>query len=349
MDKRRISIFEYKEHDILATEVVNEYGVLIAVENTQMNSYIKNKLIEHKIFDVYVFDHNGLNVEKIEDNPELVELNYDYKNSIVGMKNIIMNLVTGKGLDVNEFHNITRLIIGKIEQSPNIIQCIHNIKMVDEYTYTHCINTAFYAMLIGKWMKFSENEINKVVQAGLLHDIGKTKISEEIFNKKGILTKVEYEIMKQHTVLGYAILQGIDEIDPDVKCAALLHHERIDCSGYPFNASYESVGLLARIIAVADVYDAMTTDRVYKKRSTPFDAFSMFTTVGVGLFDTTIMFTFLKNIATYYVGMKVLLSNGETGEIVFIPPQDIAHPIIKTNEGYLDFSCEKVLNIVSIH
>lgn len=348
MEKRRISVFNYKEGDILATDLVNEYGVLIAVKNTEMNSFIKDKLIEHGILDIYVINQESSYQQQMEANQELNAFYQEYKISVASLKNILTKLVSGERIEVTEINNIVQMMTSKIENVSTIIQCINNIKIVDEYTYYHSFNTAFYAMLVGKWLKLSENDLYKVIQAGLLHDIGKIAISEEIINKEGALTNEEYERMKQHTILGYSELQEFEDIDLEVKRATLLHHERVNHSGYPLNASPESIGLFARIIAVADVYDAMTSDRVYKKRSTPFDAFSMFLSVGVGLFDTTILFRFIKNIATYYVGMKVLLSNGEIGKIVYIPPQDLASPIVQTETGYIELWYGRELSIVAM-
>jgi HD-GYP domain-containing protein (c-di-GMP phosphodiesterase class II) len=108
------------------------------------------------------------------------------------------------------------------------------------------------------------------------------------------------------------------------------------------------MNLYSRIVAVADVFDAMTSDRVYKKRSTPFDTFEMFLTVGISMFDTKILNVFLNNLAAYLIGSNVLLSNGEEGEIVFISLQNLTSPIIKISSGYLDFSKEKTVNIISM-
>lgn len=348
MKLRRISVQKCKEGDILARDVVNEHGVLIAVKNTEMNSFIKEKLIELSIFDVIIWDQNSSSYKEQDDNSDINIFYHEYIMSIDNLKNIFKKLISGNGLDYNELNNMIQLINNKMGNSSSVIQCLQSIKATDEYTYTHSINTAIYAMFIGKSLKLSEHEINKAVQAGLLHDIGKIIISEEILNKKGKLTDEEYETMKLHTVLGYAVLQDVEGIDPDVKRSALLHHERIDRSGYPFNASSECVCLLAKIIAVADVYDAMTSDRVYKKRNTPFNAFSMFSTIGIGLFDTTILYTFLRNIATCYIGMNVSLSNGQNGKIVYIPPQDLANPIVKTKSGYIDLGNKEKFCIVAM-
>ncbi len=128
----------------------------------------------------------------------------------------------------------------------------------------------------------------------------------------------------------------------------LLHHERIDGSGYPFGYSNVSISLLAKIVSVADVYDAMTQNRVYKKKATPFDAFEMFLTIGESIFDTTVLNAFLKNMATFFVGANVILSSGDTGQIVYVPPQNILSPIISVGSKYINLSQESSVKILSM-
>lgn len=157
----------------------------------------------------------------------------------------------------------------RINDNQIIINSLDSIKKVDKYTFTHSINTAFYSMFIAIWMGLTDQEIINVTQAGLLHDIGKIYIPDEILNKEGRLTAEEYEVIKNHTLYGYFFLNEFSELNEEVKRAVLFHHERIDSHGYPLCASSEYVGIISKIVAIADVYDAMTTDRIYKKASKP--------------------------------------------------------------------------------
>ena len=174
------------------------------------------------------------------------------------------------------------------------------------------------------------------------------KIPNEILNKKGRLTTEEFNIIKNHTIWGYEMLEKVDGFNDGIKNAVLMHHERTDGSGYPFSMSVNSIGLYSKIIAIADVFDAMTSDRVYRKRMTPFDAFEMFKTIGVSMFDTTILDTFIKKISPYYTGINVVLSNGKRGRIVYIPPQDILSPVVEVQSDYLDLSTRSDAKILSI-
>jgi HD-GYP domain-containing protein (c-di-GMP phosphodiesterase class II) len=188
-----------------------------------------------------------------------------------------------------------------------------------------------------------------LVLAGLLHDIGKARIPEAIVKKHGKLEPEEYEFMKKHPTLGYNIVKDIPDIKDEIKEAILMHHERKDGTGYPQRVKGDEIGLYAKIISIADVYDAMTSERVYKKRITPFDTFREFESEGYQSFDTKIMLTFLSNIAAYYLGSRVRLDTGETGEIVYLPPQHISRPVIKVGKDrYVDMYRESDRRIVEM-
>jgi putative nucleotidyltransferase with HDIG domain len=338
-----ISVSHCTAGDIVAADVYNHNGLVLVPKYTVMNTFIKEKILDMGIQRIKI-QYPGLNgigdADKVEE---------DYEESFHLIKDTLENLASGKPLNLNNVGTATHLIMQNINEREQIIQVLNEVRCADEYTYRHCVETAFYAMLIAKWLKMTEAEIKKVIQAGLLHDIGKAKIPGEVLNKEGIITKEEYEVIQQHPSIGYEILNDFgQEIDSDVKNAVLFHHERIDRSGYPHRASADEISIYAKIIAVADVFNAMTTDRVYKKRVSPFTVFEMYQTVGLSLFDLDVINVFVKNIAPYYVGSNILLSNGEIGKVVYVPPQDLVHPIIESYNRYIDLSQHRELTIVCL-
>lgn len=326
--------------DFMAADVYNSSGFMLVSKDTMINNYIKEKLMDIGIANIHIFTPST--------NAGYEEFKENYRNIIVLIKKTIAGMHSSKKLDCYRMEGISGLIFESTNDNDNIIKCLSEIQKADEYTYTHCVNTAFYAMLIGKWMNLQQKEIEKLILCGLLHDIGKSKIPAEVLNKKGILTKDEYEIIKKHTILGYGMLDDLGVLDQEIRRAVLLHHERTNGSGYPFNAAADSLSLFSKVIAVADVYDAMTSERVYKKSSTPFDAFEMFSTVGTELFDSTVMNLFVKNVSPYFIGMNVELNNGKTGRIVYIPPHDILKPVVCVQPDYVEISQETGLKIVKM-
>lgn len=329
----KIKICECRDGDIIADDVMNINGVKLVSKGTTLNEYIIRKL-QH-------FDINNVSVIYPPEYTKSTEyklnkIGQDYNTDIRLVKNIIGDLTAGKSLDTDKVMAATEIIYNNLilDDIKVIIKFLDKIKNSDEYTYQHSINVAFYSMLLAKWIGLTESEIKKSVQGGLLHDIGKSKIPIEILNKTSKLTKNEFEVIKKHPVYGYYILDESNFTDLNVKRAVLLHHERINRTGYPFNISAEKIGILTRIVSVADVYDAMTSNRVYKKKATPFAAFEMFMTEGYTNFDTYITNKFISNMSTYLIGSEVLLSNGERGKIVYVPPESMLKPIIYSNGRY---------------
>lgn len=224
----------------------------------------------------------------------------NYFEIVLQLKSIMKDLSEGRCLDYNRIIGITDMIYMDIDKEAYILKCLQQVH--NTFTDTHSINTAFYSMLMAKWLELPAREIWLIIQAGILHDIGKAKIPPNILYKKDIITKDEYEQLKKHAIIGYDILNDIDRVPLEVKRAVLLHHERTNRSGYPLNADADCVNLYTKIVAVADVYDAMTSDRVYKKRATPSEAFEMFRTVGVEMYDEAVREVFLKQMEAYCAG-----------------------------------------------
>lgn len=224
------------------------------------------------------------------------QFNFDM---LVELKNNLSNVLFQKEYTYTHVTKFLAYMYESIEGNPIILTALDRIKKMDEYTFTHSVNTAFYAMFIAMWMELEEQEIINATQAGFLHDIGKIYIPDEILNKRGPLTCEEYEIIQLHPLYGYSLLDELSEFNLEVKRAVLFHHERIDASGYPLSATDDYVGQLPKIIAVADVYDAMTTNRVYKKGKTALEAIEFLNNQGRHELDNQVLYYFLNNIPVY--------------------------------------------------
>ncbi len=261
---------------------------------------------------------------------------------------LIRRLAAGTAINLDKLMLISTQLYYNILRNDTIVKRLMELKEKDEYTYTHSINTAVYSVLIGKWLHLSKVDTNNLILSGLLHDIGKINIPNEILNKAGKYTEDEYRIMKLHPINGYEMLKTEASLDQNVKLAVLLHHERSDGSGYPYHFTEEKMNLYSRIIAFADVYDAMISERVYRKKMTPFEAFELLLNNLKDQFDWKIAHTFFTKYPAYLIGATVQLSNGERGKIVHIPAEDITNPIVMVGNRTIDFSkCQsvKIINI----
>lgn len=347
MGKKCILVSDCKSGDVIAQKIVSKYGAIIAVENTIINNYIKNKLITFEIGCIWIYGTSKESSSKFI-NSTFLKLKKDYKQNVIKINELINDLSKGKNIPLIRINKVSNSIYNSINSEYYIVKLLNELRSADKYSYNHSVNVSFYAMLLGKWLFLSEKEIKNLSQAGMLHDIGKTKIPIEILNKNGKLDSYEFEEIKNHSVYGYNIVKELDIISDNVKEAILMHHERTDGSGYPMGKNENELSLYSKIIAIVDSYDAITSERVYKKRETPFEAFQIFQHSSLKCFDIHIMTIFLTNLAVCYVGSKVLLNNGQSGEIVYIPPHAITEPIISVGSEYIDLSKESNLKITTM-
>ncbi|MCX7920687.1 MAG: HD-GYP domain-containing protein [Clostridia bacterium] len=344
MRKILIKVSECEPGMIIADSIYNDYGAAIISENTVLDNHLIRKLVNLGISKVKVFQQPQ---KAIEENTMEGFAN-QYNDNLEVMKDMMHDISSGKNIDIDVVNKITDSIYVGINENRDILSCINQIRDVDEYTYTHCVNVSLVSMLIGKWLKLNPTKIRLLVQAGLLHDIGKSRVPLEILNKPGPLTEAEYNEIKKHPVHGYRILEKLPYIDKDVCKGVLMHHEREDGSGYPVGLKGTQIVDLAKVISVADIYDAMTSDRVYRVKGTPFKVFELIENNTFGYLDPIVTNAFLKNIAAYYIGDYVRLNTGEIAEVIYINPWHISQPIIKIENAYIDLTVHKEISIAEM-
>lgn len=223
-------------------------------------------------------------------------------------------------------------IFGKMQKmnSKVIFQCIDVPREMDEDLQRHLLNVALLNGLMGEWMELPKDEIRLLVMAGVLHDIGKTRVSEEILNAPRKLTEKEAEAMKIHPVYSYEMLGP--EVDKRVKEAVRYHHEKMDGSGYPDRIRGEEIPLYARITSITDIYDAMVSERSYKKAKIPFDILERLRENKFKGLDRRLTEIFIRNMRKQFLEKKVQMSDGRKGVVKYIPPNDMEHPIIQVGE-----------------
>lgn len=339
-----VTLEECAEGDITAAGVLDGAGNQIVAAQTVVNPYILERMRGGGVRSLLVYDPP---VRQRGRNYTVRRLLGNYRESVILAKDMIHKLASGRKFDYTYVADISDIIYSHVEES-NVLQCIQDIRSNDTYTYSHMVNTAFYSMLIAKWLGLGEREIKKALQSGFLHDIGKSRIPGAILNKRGPLTDSEFHVIQKHPVYGYFILQDSRYLEFDIKRAVLLHHERVNRSGYPFNIANDGIGLFARIVSVADVYDAITTDRVYKNRQSPFSAFRMFLGEGHDQFDRLICQAFVSKMTANFIGSEVSLSNGQQGTIVYISPADLLSAVVQVGSSYYNVTRSGSVQITDV-
>uniref|UniRef100_A0A7C4AJ34 HD-GYP domain-containing protein n=1 Tax=Thermodesulfovibrio aggregans TaxID=86166 RepID=A0A7C4AJ34_9BACT len=218
-------------------------------------------------------------VEFLEKRIEMMSEKKEIKNIIVkeAAKNLVIEVLNDprSGEKIKKIETAVNNIIENILDDPNSIYGLLTLKGHDYYTYTHCVNVGVLSIGLGIQIKLNRDDIFKLGMGAILHDIGKSQIPPEILNKQGKLNTTEYNIIKQHVLLGYDILKVHKEIPGESFTAVLQHHERLSGKGYPFGIKGIEIKLFGRISAIADCYDALTTRRPYRESLTPYFALSI--------------------------------------------------------------------------
>jgi len=360
----KLSINDIKPNMVLARDIIIDNGKVVLARDTMLNSVNYSRLVSSGVEDVYVIsdsiseqaedftesDQTSLQRQKIpvEDRPEFIAFRDVVETKTEKAKECIRIISDGGQKDLNEMYAITDDIMSTLRFKNELLTFLGFIKQSDEHTFHHCVNVSLLCNLYGQWLALSSDELVRLTTAGLLHDIGKTKVPKEILNKKGKLTDEEFAIIKKHPILGYRILQNQD-IPECIKLGALMHHERIDGSGYPMGLKGDKIDKVAKIISICDIYDAMTANRVYRSKICPFEVIKTFETRVYGELDTYYLLVFLKNIASTYIGSWVKLTNGLEAEVVFINKSQLSRPIVRSaDETFIDLSRNKDVSIDSL-
>ena len=318
-------------------------GLIYVGENQELTADTIQKLENSGVKEVKIYVNTWDDVWKISQ-----ETKEQYTKCTETAKKLLNQIAYDNVVDFVAFKEVKEQINQHFNDNYKMIGCINLFKLADSYTYTHSINVALLSTLIGKWMKYGPQALDNLMLAGLFHDIGKMRISKSILNKPDKLTDEEFEEIKKHSIYSYELLQENKEIPMEVKVGILMHHERMDGSGYPYGVYNENINDIAKILAVADAYDAMISERPYQKKRSPFEVMQLLQEGVFGKLDTKILLTFLSNIANYYIGTYVALNTGEIAEVVAINPSCVYRPIVRVQDRYIDMNTDFSVHIVDL-
>lgn len=236
----------------------------------------------------------------------------------------------GKALEIEGVESLVEEINQSMERNPNALLTLIRLKNVNEYTYMHSVAVCMLMVALGRQLGLGAAQIKQAGTAGLLHDIGKMVIPNEVLNKPGQLTDEEFVIMKSHPERGWEILKSCYQVHETALDVCLHHHERVDGKGYPKKLSGDALTLFARMGAVCDVYDAISSDRCYKPAWSPAESIRKMASWKDGHFDETVFQAFVKTIGIYPSGTLLKLKSGRLGVVMEQSTKKLTTPIIKT-------------------
>lgn len=272
--------------------------------------------------------------QKVKAQPEFFKYQIEYNKQIQAIRDLFNNVINNPGapVDVGRVLDECSGLITMSKTTVDLFDKLHNMRADDDSVYGHCLNVALIARMMGKWLHFSDEDRDVLTLCGIFHDIGKTSIPDEILNKPGKYTDEEFAMIQSHPTASYELIKDLN-IDERIKKAALQHHERSDGSGYPNKLKADEIDDFAEIIAIADVYDAMTAARSYRSPLCPFQAINMFEKDGLQLYSPKYILTFLSRIASTYQNNRVLLNNGQSANIVMINSKHLTRPMVQLDDG----------------
>lgn len=290
------------------------------------------------------------NSQKIIKSNEFMGFQIEYLFAINSLKDIFVNVAKNKSYRIDEkvlVNTISSLFTSR-NTITELFDMLYQMHSMDDSIYAHCVNVALIVRMIGRWLHFDTHELDVLTCCGLLHDIGKIAIPDKILNKPGRLTTEEFALIKSHPKIGYELLRN-QNIDNRIKQSALMHHERYDGSGYPNGLTNEFLIDYAMIVAIADVYDAMTAARSYREPLCPFQVIASFEKEGFQKYHTKFLLIFLDRIASTYQNNRVMLNDGRACKIVMLNQNHLSMPMVQFDDGtVIDLSTQRELCITKI-
>ncbi|MGE5379800.1 MAG: HD-GYP domain-containing protein [Methylocystaceae bacterium] len=330
-------------HDVFGTS-----GQLLLSKGTHPTLFMIERLNKLGIFEVIIYDEPApATTYPISSGDE-----YTLLQSFISAQETVTKLagqiLNGQRVDIPELDDTAQGIYSEVLVTNNVIKFLTKLHQANEYTLDHSVSVSVLSVKIAQCIGLDQHQLKSVALAGLMHDIGKYKIPRDILNKPGPLSDEEEAEMQKHPVYGYRIVQSLNLNNPSIGLAVLQHHEHMNGRGYPVGLTSDKINLIARIVAVADVFDALTSMRSYSFPVTPFKAAEEIRRSSFGHLDPKITRRFLIYLLNVSPGDLVYLSNGETASVVMFNYDNPNRPLVMTNSRFIDLEQEPEYDIVKI-
>jgi HD-GYP domain-containing protein (c-di-GMP phosphodiesterase class II) len=337
----KIKVSSLKPGVVLGKDLYSYDSKLLLPKGTIVSREHLDSLHMRNIDDVFIMDTEAVakSGRQFED---------VYSDSLNVVRSFMLEAKLGKPLEFEDISDITDLLLEQVFEASDLFRQMRLMKEKDDYLFTHSVNVALLCILMGRWLKCDYETLKELGEAGLLHDIGKIFIDDSVLNKPGKLTDAEFEEVKKHTLQGYNLLTQYEWISSSIANAALMHHERADGSGYPMGSKGFSKNLCVSVVAVADVYDAVTSNRVYSGKRSPYTAAEILWQESFGKLNPEISKVFYDKITNFYVGNEVLLSNDEKGIVIFVDPSQPTRPIVMVGDTFYNLATDRSITILEV-
>ncbi|NOU92293.1 HD domain-containing protein [Paenibacillus sp. LMG 31456] len=352
----KVSVTELHVGDRTGSDIFNWNGLLVVSAHTVLNGEDIDKLHRHNIdyvdimlrFDGGLPEQQNSNVtssaiDDLKEDPTVT-----FANAVDTMKLLFYEVEQNGQIKEAHIDNAFKPLTDHFKQENDVVSLLLTMNSKDDYTYQHCVQVGMLSYYIAKWLGYSEEEALIVGKAGYVHDIGKSNISLDILNKPGRLTDQEFDEVKKHANYGYNLVKS-SNMDEAIALAALQHHERLDGSGYPSKLSGDDIHPYAKIVAVADIYSAMVSNRVFQKKQSLLVVLKELHRLSFGQLDPQVAQVFIRNMIPNFIGKRVLLSSGEIGHVIMTHPSDFFKPLVQVKERFINLTEQPDLEIEEIY
>lgn len=343
--KTKIIGFNKLEEGMIVAKNVEQNGRVLLKKDLPLTDKIIKKIQKlYFIANIEVYDQKkekrpiSMESKKEEQYNKVEE---EFKEISLKLQKTFRQLVNEDGIAMNEIREFSQKIQNELKPSSMVIKNIVLYGSGVDSIYRHGVNVAALSALLGQWIGLEKSQLNLLVCSAIMHDCGKTKIDRDVLKKESTLTKSEFNIIKTHTNVGYKIIKEISFLDKSVSYGVLMHHERLDGSGYPLGLKGDEIHKFAKIIAIADVFDAINSDRGYKRKKRPFEALQIVKDESLGKLDYEYVKAFLEHIVNYYTGEEVLLNTNERCKIIQMNINDLEKPLVLKDGNFIDLEKER--------
>lgn len=371
----RVHLKQIKDGDINATDIFNQYGAMVISAGTVLREKHIDILTRHNVDMLDILDQSEsqfeIGIVSTNSDPDHAhehvpfssvqlesqqahaatlhtELYPEYEQALRTTSQIFEHaLHTGKISHEAVETTITPLL-EHFHKERDVVSMLLQLHNDDDYTCQHSLQVSMLSYYLALWLGYNTEDSLRIGKAGYLHDIGKCKIDREILYKPSNLTDEEYTIIKEHTVFGEEIIKT-NYTDEWLSLSALQHHERMDGTGYPHGVKGEDIHPIAKIVAVADVYSAMISTRVYREKRDLFSVLYEMYMMSFSHLDPQITHTFIRRMLPNFLNKRVKLSDGRTGTIIMNHSTEFFKPLVKIDEDFIDLSMFRQVEIEHVY
>jgi len=327
---RRISLEQIQPGMVAAKTVYGSRGQVLLNSGADVKPHYARYLRALGIYHLYVYDSR---LEGVEVDDVVTEKTRMEARNLV--RQVMNKAESGRPdnksilLEDKSMINTVEQIVDELLSNRDVVVNLLDVRALEEYTFAHSVNTCLLSTLAAIKMQYTTKQVKNIALGSLLHDLGNTAIPSQILKKPGSLTLDEFETVKKHPVYGFELFKRSNLFTASAGAVIYQHHERKAGQGYPEGRTGDNINPLARIAGLANVYDALTSDRPYRRAHLPHQAIEMLQGMGDTHFDLDVLSTFLSFIAAYPVGTHVLLNNKESGLVVKNTPGFPNRPVVR--------------------